>query len=61
MTDRLHSRRVPENILVIGLIVFNFLLLALAATAGLFDADIVFVLTLLLLAAVAVLLPTFKS
>ena len=51
----------PENILVIGLTVFNFLLLALAATAGLFDVDIVFALTLLLLTAVAVLLPTFKS
>jgi hypothetical protein len=44
-----------ESIVVTGLLVFNFLLLALAAAGGLFDADIVFVLALLLLAATAAL------
>jgi hypothetical protein len=53
---RLPSQRMHESIVVTGLIVFNFLLLALAAAAGLFDADIVFVLALLLLAATAALM-----
>ena len=38
-----------------GLIVFNFVLLALAATFGLFEVDIVFALTFLLVAAIATL------
>jgi hypothetical protein len=50
-----------ETIVVIGLIVFNFVLLALAAATGLFDVDIVIVLTLFLLAATAALLPTFEN
>lgn len=50
-----------ETIVVTGLIIFNFVLLALAAAAGLFDVDIVFALTLLLFVAIAALLPTFKS
>jgi hypothetical protein len=49
------SRRMHETIVVIGLIVFNFVLLALAAAAGLFDIDVVFALTLLLLTATATL------
>ena len=44
-----------ETIVVTGMIVFNFVLLALAAAAGLFDVDVVFALTLLLLAATATL------
>ena len=49
------SRRMHETIVVIGLIVFNFVLLALAAAAGLFDVDVVFALMLLLLTATATL------
>jgi hypothetical protein len=52
---RLPSQRMQESIVVTGLIVFNFLLLALAAAGGLFDVDVVFALTLLLLAATAAL------
>jgi inner membrane protein involved in colicin E2 resistance len=52
---RLPSQRMQESIVVTGLIVFNFLLLALAAAAGLFDVDVVFALTLLMLAATAAL------
>jgi hypothetical protein len=44
-----------QTIVVTGLIVFNFVLLALAAAAGLFSIDVVFALTLLLLAATAAL------
>jgi hypothetical protein len=54
-TARLQSRRMHETIVVIGLIVFNFVLLALAAAAGLFDVDVVFALMLLLLTATATL------
>ena len=52
---RLPSQRMQESIVVTGSIVFNFVLLALVAAAGLFDADIIFLLTLLLLAATAAL------
>jgi hypothetical protein len=44
-----------ESIVVTGSIVFIFVLLALVSAAGLFDADIIFLLTLLLLAATAAL------
>jgi hypothetical protein len=54
-------RLMEEIAVVIGLIVFNFVLLALAAAAGLFDVDVVFALTLLLLAATAVLLSNFQA
>jgi hypothetical protein len=46
-----------ETIVVTGLIVFNFVLLALAAAAGLFSIDVVFALALLLHAATAALYP----
>ena len=42
-----------QAVVIGGLIVFNFVLLALAAAAGLFSIDVVFALTLLLLATVA--------
>ena len=44
-----------ESIVVTGLIIFNFVLLALAAATGFFDVDVVFALTLLMLAATAAL------
>jgi hypothetical protein len=44
-----------ESIVVTGLIIFNFVLLALAAAAGFFDVDVVFALTFLMLAATAAL------
>jgi inner membrane protein involved in colicin E2 resistance len=44
-----------ESIVVTGLIIFNFVLLALAAATGFLDVDVVFALTLLLLAAIAAL------
>jgi hypothetical protein len=44
-----------ETFFISGLIIFNFVLLALAAAAGLFDVDVVFALTLLMLAATAAL------
>jgi hypothetical protein len=50
-----------EIVVTTGLIVFNFVLLALAAAAGLFNLDVVFALTLLLLAATAVLLSNSKA
>ena len=59
-TARLDSRRMHENFVVTALTVFNFVLLALAAAAGLFDTDVVFALTLLLLTATATLLSNFR-
>jgi hypothetical protein len=44
-----------QAVVIGGLIVFNFVLLALAAASGLFDVDVVFALTLLLVAAIATL------
>jgi hypothetical protein len=44
-----------ETFLINGLIIFNFVLLALAAATGFLDVDVVFALTLLLLAAIAAL------
>lgn len=50
-----------QAVVIGGLIVITLVLLAFAATAGLFDVDIVFALTFLLLVAIAALLPTFES
>ena len=44
-----------QAVVIGGSIVFNFVLLALAAASGLFDVDVVFALTLLLVAAIATL------
>ncbi len=44
-----------QAVVIGGSIVFNFVLLALAAASGLFDVDVVFALTLLLVAATATL------
>jgi hypothetical protein len=44
-----------QAVVIGGLIAFNFVLLALAAASGLFDVDVVFALTLLLVAAIATL------
>ena len=44
-----------QAVVIGGLIVFNFVLLALAAASDLFDVDVVFALTLLLVAATATL------
>ena len=44
-----------ETFFISGLIIFNFVLLALTAAAGLFAVDVVFALTLLMLAATAAL------
>ena len=59
-TARLDSRQMRETFVVTALVVFNFVLLALAAAAGLFDVDVVFALTLLLLTATATLLSNFR-
>ena len=44
-----------QAVVIGGLIVFNLVLFALAAASGLFDVDVVFALTLLLVAATATL------
>jgi hypothetical protein len=50
-----------QAVVIDGLIAFNLMLLALAAASGLFDVDIGFALTLLLLVAIAALLSIFSS
>ena len=50
-----------QAVVIGGLIAITLVLLTCAAMAGLFDVDIVFALTFLLLVATAALLPTFES
>jgi hypothetical protein len=49
-----------SDLVIVGLIAFNFVLLAIAAAGGLFQTDTVFVLILLLLTASAAILPDVK-